>query len=252
MKYARVLFGGVGYTGAFDPCRNLLYAPSGGDSALPAYPIRVEIDMLAAPVIPGKIVGIGKNYKMHAAEMGGEVPPEPLMFLKAQSSVIGPGEPIILPRLSNEVHYEGELAIVIGEEAKCVSIDEALDYVFGYTILNDVTARDLQRSDAQWARAKSFDTFCPIGPWIDTDFKPGEQRLITRVNGEVKQDCPLSDMAYSVARLIEHASAAMTLFPGDIIATGTPSGVGALKPGDIVSIEIEGLGVLENPVEAEE
>jgi 2-keto-4-pentenoate hydratase/2-oxohepta-3-ene-1,7-dioic acid hydratase in catechol pathway len=251
MKYARVDFAGSSYSGVYVLSRKVLLVPADGDSPLPAYPLSVEVDMLAAPVTPGKIIAIGKNYKKHAAEMGGEVPPEPLIFLKAPSSVIANGDPIILPKLSKEVHYEGELAVVIGEEAKNVSNKEALDFVFGYTILNDVTARDLQKSDGQWARAKSFDTFCPIGPWIETDFIPGEQRLITRVNGKIKQDCPLSDMAYSIARLISHASAAMTLLPGDVIATGTPSGVGELHAGDVVSVEIEGIGVLTNPVEKE-
>ncbi len=251
MKYARVDFAGSSYSGVYIPSRKVLLVPADGDSPLPAYPLNVEIDMLAAPVTPGKIIAIGKNYKKHAAEMGTDIPPEPLMFLKAPSSVIANGDPIILPKLSKEVHYEGELAIVIAEEAKNVSEKDALDFVFGYTILNDVTARDLQRLDGQWARAKSFDTFCPIGPWVDTGFVPGNQRLITRVNGKIKQDCPISDMAYSIERLIAHASAAMTLLPGDLIATGTPSGVGELHEGDIVSVEIEGLGTLSNPVEKE-
>jgi len=252
MRYARVDFGGTSYAGVYDPEKKILYAPAGDDAPLPAYPVSVEPDWLSAPVVPGKIIAIGKNYRKHAAEMGTEIPLEPLMFLKAPSSVIGPGDAIILPKISSEVHYEGELGVVIGEECRNVTEDEALRYVFGYTIVNDVTARDLQRRDGQWTRAKSCDTFCPIGPWIDPGFVPADQRLITRVNDEIRQDCPLSDMAYSIARLIAHVSAAMTLLPGDLIATGTPSGVGPLNAGDVVSIEIEGLGMLSNPVEKEE
>ena len=235
----------------YDPAAEKLYAPAEGEAPLPAYPLTVSVSQLVSPVTPGKIVAIGRNYREHAAEMGAEIPAEPLFFLKAPSAVIGPGEPIVIPKLSANVHFEGELAVVIGEECKRATLGDALEHVFGYTILNDVTARDLQRKDGQWSRAKSFDTFCPLGPWVDTGFSPGGQRLITRVNGEVKQDCPLSDMAFSVADLIVYVSAAMTLLPGDVIATGTPAGVGRIVPGDTVSVEIEGLGVLENPVEGE-
>lgn len=251
MKYARVEFAGASYAGVYDPDAEKLYAPAEGEAPLPAYPLSVLKSQLVSPVTPGKIIAIGRNYREHAAEMGAEIPPEPLFFLKAPSAVIGPGEPIVLPKLSANVHFEGELAVVIGEECKSIGADEALEYVFGYTILNDVTARDLQRKDGQWARAKSFDTFCPLGPWVDTGFRPAEQRLITRVNGDVKQNCPLSDMAFPVALLIEYVSAAMTLLPGDVIATGTPAGVGRIVAGDTVSVEIEGLGELVNPVEGE-
>ncbi len=251
MKYARVEFAGASFAGVYDPLAEKLYAPAEGEAPLPAYPLSVSVNQLVSPVTPGKIVAIGRNYREHAAEMGAEIPAEPLFFLKAPSSVIGPGEPIVIPNLSANVHFEGELAVVIGEECKGATIENALEHVFGYTILNDVTARDLQRKDGQWARAKSFDTFCPLGPWVDTEFKPGDQRLITRVNGEVKQSCPLSDMAFSVARIIEFVSAAMTLLPGDVIATGTPAGVGKIVAGDTVSVEIEGLGELVNPVEGE-
>ena len=183
--------------------------------------------------------------------MGGEIPEEPLLFLKSPSAVIGPNDEIIIPKLSSEVHFEGELAVVIGDECRNIGAGEAGDFIFGYTILNDVTARDLQKRDGQWSRAKSFDTFCPVGPWIDTDFVPEGQRIITSVNGEVKQSARLSDMAFSAGLIVSHISKAMTLFPGDLIATGTPAGVGRLAVGDRVSVEIEGLGILENTVAGE-
>lgn len=207
-----------------------------------------EVSLLA-PVIPrSKIVAIGRNYREHAAEFGNEAPEEPLMFLKPNTSVIGPGDAIVRPPQSERTDFEGELAVVIGRVAKNVSVDDALDHVFGYTIANDVTARDLQRSDGQWARAKGFDTFCPLGPAIETEFDlQGGARIITRVNGEVRQDGPISDMVHSVPALIAHASAAFTLLPGDVILTGTPAGVGPFGAGDTVEIEITGLGILRNP-----
>lgn len=207
-----------------------------------------EVSLLA-PVIPrSKIVAIGRNYREHAAEFGNEAPEEPLMFLKPNTSVIGPGDAIVRPPQSERTDFEGELAVVIGRVAKNVSVDDALDHVFGYTITNDVTARDLQRSDGQWARAKGFDTFCPLGPAIETEFDlQGGARIITRVNGEVRQDGPISDMVHSVPALIAHASAAFTLLPGDVILTGTPAGVGPFGAGDTVEIEITGLGILRNP-----
>lgn len=207
-----------------------------------------EVSLLA-PVIPrSKIVAIGRNYREHAAEFGNEAPEEPLMFLKPNTSVIGPGDAIVRPPQSERTDFEGELAVVIGRVAKNVSVDDALDHVFGYTIANDVTARDLQRSDGQWARAKGFDTFCPLGPAIETEFDlQCGARIITRVNGEVRQDGPISDMVHSVPALIAHASAAFTLLPGDVILTGTPAGVGPFGAGDTVEIEITGLGILRNP-----
>lgn len=205
---------------------------------------------LLAPVIPrSKIIGIARNYRDHAAELGNEVPAEPMMFLKPNTSVIGPGDAIVRPPQSERTDYEGELAAVIGRVAKNVAVEDALDYVFGYTIGNDVTARDLQRSDVQWARAKGFDTFCPLGPAIETEFVPGpEVRIITRVNGEVRQDGTLGDMVYSVAEFISHASQAFTLLPGDVILAGTPAGIGPFVAGDTVEVEISGLGSLRNPV----
>lgn len=205
--------------------------------------------VILAPVIPrSKIVCVGKNYHDHAAEMGGEAPEEPLLFLKPNTSVIGPGDAIVRPAISEQTDYEGELAVVIGKVAKNVGQADALDHVLGYTIANDVTARDLQRKDGQWARAKGFDTFCPLGPTISTDFDPAEATIETRVNGEVRQKAPLSDMIHSVEAIIEHASAVFTLLPGDVILTGTPAGVGEFGAGDTVEVEITGLGILRNTV----
>ncbi|GAB3595381.1 fumarylacetoacetate hydrolase family protein [Angustibacter peucedani] len=213
--------------------------------------VRVPLDdvRLLAPVIPrSKVVGIGKNYADHAAEMGGEAPAEPLMFLKPNTSVVGPGDPVVLPRQSSEVHYEGELAVVIGRICKDVPVDRVADVVYGYTCANDVTARDLQRSDGQWARAKGFDSFCPLGPWITTDLDPGDLAITTRLDGETVQDGRTSQMVHDVAALVAHASAAFTLLPGDVILTGTPAGVGPITAGQRVDVEIEGIGTLSNPV----
>lgn len=207
---------------------------------------------LLAPVIPrSKIVCVGRNYQDHAAELGNDVPVEPLLFFKPNTSVIGPGDAIVLPPQSARVDFEGELAAVIGRVTKNVPADRALDHVFGYTIGNDVTARDLQRSDGQWSRAKGFDTFCPLGPAIETEFDPtASARLTTRRNGETVQNAPLTDMIFSVADIIAYASAAFTLLPGDVVLTGTPAGVGPIAAGDTVDVEIEGLGTLRNTARA--
>ena len=206
--------------------------------------------VLLAPVIPrSKIVGVGRNYRDHAAELGNDVPVAPLLFFKPNTAVVGPNDAIVRLPQSERIDVEGELAAVIGCITKNVSAEDALDHVFGYTIGNDVTARDLQRTDGQWARAKGFDTSCPLGPAIETDFDPhGAALLTTRVNGEVTQRAPLSDMVFPLADVIAHASAAFTLLPGDVILTGTPAGVGPVVAGDVVEVEIEGLGILRNPV----
>ncbi|MDQ1076684.1 MULTISPECIES: fumarylacetoacetate hydrolase family protein [Microbacterium] len=203
---------------------------------------------LLAPVIPrSKVVCIGKNYHDHAAEMGGEAPAEPLMFLKPNTSVIGPGDVIVRPTsLSSHTDYEGELAVVIGRIAKNVPAEKASDYIFGYTVANDVTARDLQRSDGQWSRAKGFDTFCPVGPVIETELDLETAAITTRVNGEVRQQGPVSDMIHGVGALVAYASAVFTLLPGDLILTGTPAGVGPFVAGDAVEVEVSGIGVLRN------
>jgi 2-keto-4-pentenoate hydratase/2-oxohepta-3-ene-1,7-dioic acid hydratase in catechol pathway len=207
-----------------------------------------EINLLS-PVAPSKIVCVGRNYTEHAAELGNEMPSEPLLFLKAPSAIIASGEAIKLPQASVQVEHEGELGIVIGRKASNISDQQdPLTFVLGYTCVNDVTARDLQRKDVQFTRAKSFDTFCPVGPIIATDIDPSNVAVMTRVNGEIKQNAQTSTMAFSVAYLLRYISRAMTLLPGDLIATGTPAGVSKLVEGDVVEVEVEGVGVLRNPV----
>lgn len=198
---------------------------------------------------PSKIVCVGRNYAEHAAELGNEVPSEPLIFLKAPSAMILNGSSIVIPPQSNQVEHEGELAIIIGQTCRLLTdLDDPLEFVMGYTCLNDVTARDLQRRDVQFTRAKSFDTFCPIGPHIESDLDPGDLEVTTLVNGEVRQSGRTSQMVFSVDFLIRYISNIMTLNRGDVIATGTPSGVSKLEPGDICEVRIEGIGELTNPV----
>lgn len=203
---------------------------------------------LLAPVLPGKIICIGRNYVAHAREHNADVPEVPLLFLKPPSSVIGPGDAIVLPPQSQQVEHEAELVVVIGRQGRWISPDAALNHVMGYTIGNDVTARDLQRRDGQWTRAKGFDTFCPIGPWIETDFDPADALVTCYVNGEMRQMGSTRDMVFGVRQLIAYASSVMTLEPGDLLFTGTPAGVGPLQPGDVVEVTIEGLGTLRNRV----
>ena len=204
---------------------------------------------LVAPVAPGKIVCIGRNYAAHAAELGNEVPKEPLMFLKPPSSIVGPEDPIVLTRYSQRVEHEGELAIVIGRRCSHLAdSDDALSFVLGYTCLNDVTARDIQKSDVQFTRGKGFDTFCPIGPHIETDLNPANVLVETRVSGALRQSGNTSLMIYPCAFLVRWISRMMTLEPGDVIATGTPAGVGPLVAGDIAEVSVAGIGVLRNPV----
>lgn len=206
---------------------------------------------LLAPVAPSKVVCVGRNYKEHAAELGNPMPAEPLLFLKAPSSIVGHEESIELPPESNQVEHEGELAVVIGRRARRLRPDDdPLHYVFGYTCLNDVTARDLQRRDVQFTRGKSFDTFCPVGPVIETDISPEDLEVTTRVNNEVKQRGRTTQMAFPVAMLIRYISNIMTLYPGDLIATGTPAGVSRLSDGDTVEVEVSGIGKLRNKVKS--
>jgi 2-keto-4-pentenoate hydratase/2-oxohepta-3-ene-1,7-dioic acid hydratase in catechol pathway len=238
-----------------DPGHELVAEIQGDPLYQPVVPTGVQVPLsevrLLAPVIPrSKVIGIGKNYADHAAEMGGEAPAEPLMFIKPNTSVIGPGDPIVLPRQSQEVHYEGELAVVIGRICKDVPVERVPEVVYGYTCGNDVTARDLQRSDGQWSRAKGFDSFCPLGPWIVTGLDVADLAITTRRDGETVQDGRTSQMVHDVAALIAHASAAFTLLPGDVILTGTPAGVGPITAGQRVDVEIEGIGTLSNPVVA--
>jgi 2-keto-4-pentenoate hydratase/2-oxohepta-3-ene-1,7-dioic acid hydratase in catechol pathway len=213
--------------------------------------ISLEDITLLAPAQPSKIIGVGRNYAAHAKEQDAEVPEVPMIFLKPPSSVIGPMNPIILPPQSNRVEHEAELAVVISKPGRWISPDNASDYILGYLVANDVTARDLQRSDNQWTRGKGFDTFCPIGPWIETVFDPADAVITCSVNGEMRQMGSTRDMVFSVGQLIAFCSSVMSLEAGDIILTGTPSGVGLLIDGDNVEITIEGLGTLQNPVVSE-
>ena len=207
--------------------------------------------VLLPPVAPSKIVCVGRNYREHAAELGNPMPSEPLLFLKAPSAIIGQGESIELPPSSERVEHEGELAVVIGRRCgRLTDAEDPLAYVLGYTCLNDVTARDLQRRDVQFTRGKSFDTFCPVGPYVVTGPDPSDLLVETRVNGEVRQSGRTSAMAFPVPHLLRYISNAMTLEPGDLIATGTPAGVGPLRDGDLVEVEVEGVGILSNPVRA--
>ena len=213
-------------------------------------PVPLLSAKLLAPAVPRKIVCVGRNYREHAAELGNEPPKEPLLFLKPPSSVIGPEEPIRIPPQSKRVDFEGELAVVIGRRAFQIGPEEPVaPYIRGYTIVNDVTARDLQKSDGQWSRAKGFDTFCPVGPIVSNEIDPEAGITVeTRLNGEVRQHGSTRDFIFPIGALLRHITAAMTLYPGDLIPTGTPAGVAPMQPGDKVEIAIEGIGVLRNPV----
>ncbi len=217
-------------------------------------PYAIEDVRLVAPVLPSKVVAIGRNYAEHAKELGNEVDEHPIVFLKPSTSVIGPGEAIQYPAgVSDDVHFEGELAVVIGRLCREVPVERASDVVLGFTCANDVTARDLQKAEKQWGRAKGFDTFCPIGPWIETDLAgslDADLAITTTVGGDLRQAGRTSQMIHGVAKLIAHVSEAMTLLPGDILLTGTPAGVGPLAVGDTVSVTIEGVGTLTNRVVA--
>ena len=204
---------------------------------------------LLAPVFPTKVLAVGRNYADHAAEMGSESPDSPVLFMKPATSVIGPGAPIVLPPDSVEVHHEAEVAVVVGSVARNVRAEDASSVILGYTAANDVTARDLQRSDGQWTRGKGYDTFCPLGPAIETEFDPLEGvDVICRVNGKVRQTGQTTDLIFGVAELIEYVTRVMTLLPGDVILTGTPAGVGPLVDGDLVEVDVQSIGVLTNPV----
>ncbi len=222
----------------------LSYPLRAGEDKIPVSEVR-----LLAPVVPTKIICVGRNYRDHAAELGNQMPAEPLLFLKPPSAVIASGDSIELPALSNQVEHEGELGVVIGRIARHLDdADNPLAYVLGYTCINDVTARDLQRRDVQFTRAKSFDTFCPVGPAIETSLDPANLTVTTRVNGQVRQQGQTSVMAFSVSFIIRYISQVMTLYPGDLIATGTPAGVSRLEDGDVVEVEVEGVGILRNGV----
>jgi len=205
---------------------------------------------LLAPVLPSKAVCVGKNYAAHAAEFGMEVPDEPLLFLKPSTAIAGPGDPLQLLPISTRVDYEGELAVVIGRLARHVRAEDAYRYILGFTCANDVTLRDLQKMDDQWARAKGFDGSCPLGPWVETELDPIDIRVETRLNGEIRQAAQTSDRVFGVAEVIGYITEFMTLLPGDVLLTGTPEGVGRLSDGDVVEVEVEGIGTLSNPVVA--
>jgi len=214
---------------------------------------KLEDVRLLAPVLPrSKVIGIGRNYAAHAAELGNEVPTEPIFFIKPNTSVVGPGDPIFYPPQSSDVHYEGELAVVIGRICRDVPAAQATDVIHGYTIGNDVTARDLQKKDGRFTRAKGFDSFCPLGPWIETDLDP--QHFIdgvsvrTHLNGDLVQDGSTKDMVFDIPHLVEYVSSVMTLLPGDVILTGTPEGVGPMEVGDEIEVSVAGLGTLTNKV----
>jgi 2-keto-4-pentenoate hydratase/2-oxohepta-3-ene-1,7-dioic acid hydratase in catechol pathway len=247
VRLVRVRYGDRIATGVLDAGMVRLLGGTFFEDPLPTGE-QVPLDdvRLLAPVIPSKVVGVARNFAAHAAELGNEVPPEPMLFLKPATSVIGPGDPIPLPALSERVDHEAELAAVVGRLCRRVSADEAPAFVLGYTCANDVTARDLQKRDGQWARAKGSDGFCPLGPWIETSVDPSDLEVVARVNGEIRQKGRTSSMIHPVAALVSFISQTITLLPGDVVLTGTPAGVGPIAAGDRIEVEVEGIGVLEN------
>jgi 2-keto-4-pentenoate hydratase/2-oxohepta-3-ene-1,7-dioic acid hydratase in catechol pathway len=225
------------------------FGPSAGEAKLTGVTYPLADVRLLAPVLPSKVVAIGKNYLEHARETGSEPPAEPLIFLKPSTAVVGPGDAIVRPvEQSERVDYEGELAIVFGRLCRDVPAARVPEVIFGYTCANDVTARDLQAKDGQWTRAKGFDTFCPLGPWIETALDPGDVRLTTTVNGEVKQDSRTSLLIHDITTLVTYVTSVMTMLPGDVLLTGTPEGIGPVVAGDSVSVSVEGIGALTNRV----
>ena len=251
MRLVRFRYGDRIATGAIEPGSDAIRILRGTffeDPVPTGEEVRLDDVRLLAPVLPSKLVCVGKNYAAHAAEFGMEVPEEPLLFLKPSTAVIGPGDPIRLLPISKRVDYEGELAVVIGRLARDVRTEDAFRYILGYTCANDVTLRDLQHTNDQWTRAKGFDGSCPLGPWIETELDPNDIRVETRLNGEIRQGAQTSDMVFGVATLIEYITGFMTLLPGDVLLTGTPEGVGRLAAGDVVEVEVEGVGSLSNPV----
>ena len=251
MRLVRFRYGDRIATGALEPGSDDIRVLRGTffEDPLPnGETVTIGDVLLLAPVLPSKLVCVGKNYAAHAAEFGMQVPEEPLLFLKPSTAVIGPGDPIRLLPISRRIDFEGELAVVIGRLARGIRAEDAFKYILGYTCANDVTLRDLQKTDDQWARAKGFDGSAPIGPWIETDLDPNDVIVRTRLNGEIRQQASTSEMVFGVATLIEYITTFMTLLPGDTLLTGTPDGVGALSDGDLVEVEVEGVGVLRNEV----
>ena len=251
MRLLRFRYGDRIATGAVEPGSDEVRVLKGTffEAPLPTGEVVPLDDVhLLAPVLPSKLVCLARNYAAHAAEWGLDVPEEPMLFLKPSTAVIGPGDPIQLMPISRRVDYEGELAVVIGRIARDVRAEDAAKYILGYACANDVTLRDLQKKDDQWARAKGFDGSCALGPWIETELDPTDVTLRTRLNGEVRQEASTAQMIFGVATLIEYVTTFMTLLPGDAILTGTPEGVGALADGDVVEVEVEGVGILRNGV----
>jgi 2-keto-4-pentenoate hydratase/2-oxohepta-3-ene-1,7-dioic acid hydratase in catechol pathway len=251
MRLVRFRHGDRIATGAIQPGSDTIQVIAGTffEDPLPTgEEVPIDDVMLLAPVLPSKLVCVGKNYAAHAAEFGMVVPEEPLLFLKPSTAVIGPGDPIRLLPINRRTDYEGELAVVIGRLARNVRAEDASRFILGFTCANDVTLRDLQKADDQWARAKGFDGSCPLGPWIETSVDPTDAIVETRLNGEVVQHASTSDMVYGVAELIEYVTTFMTLLPGDALLTGTPEGVGPVTGGDVVEVEVDGIGVLRSPV----
>ncbi len=219
-------------------------------SATGAYHLLADVTLLA-PCLPSKVVAVGLNYRDHAQELGMAVPEEPILFLKPPTSVIGPGDTIIAPAMSSQVDFEAELGIVLGERASRIAPSEAREHILGYTCVNDVTARDLQKKDGQWTRAKGFDTFCPVGPWLETGLDPADLLVESYLNGERRQSSRTSQFIFGIERLVSFISHVMTLEPGDLIITGTPAGIGTMRPGDEIEVRIEGIGSLKNVVRAD-
>jgi 2-keto-4-pentenoate hydratase/2-oxohepta-3-ene-1,7-dioic acid hydratase in catechol pathway len=253
MRLVRFRHGDRIATGAVDPGSGGIHVLKGTffEDPLPSgQTVALDDVRLLAPVLPSKLVCVGRNFVAHAAEWGLDVPEEPLLFLKPSTAVIGPEDPVQLLPISRRVDYEGELAVVIGRLARDVRAEDAFKYILGYTCGNDVTLRDLQKTDDQWARAKGFDGSAPLGPWIETDLDPNDTVIRTRLNGEVRQQASTADLVFGVATLIEYTTTFMTLLPGDVLLTGTPEGVGELADGDVVEVEVEGVGVLRNEVRA--
>jgi 2-keto-4-pentenoate hydratase/2-oxohepta-3-ene-1,7-dioic acid hydratase in catechol pathway len=251
MRLVRFRHGDRIATGAIQPGSDTIQVIAGTffEDPLPTgEEVPIDDVMLLAPVLPSKLVCVGKNYAAHAAEFGMDVPEEPLLFLKPSTAVIGPGDLIRLLPINRRTDYEGELAVVIGRLARNVRAEDASRYILGFTCANDVTLRDLQKTDDQWARAKGFDGSCPLGPWIETSVDPTDTLVETRLNGEVVQHASTSDMVFGVAELIEYVTTFMTLLPGDALLTGTPEGVGPVEAGDAVEVEVDGVGVLRNGV----
>ncbi|MBI2393921.1 MAG: fumarylacetoacetate hydrolase family protein [Deltaproteobacteria bacterium] len=252
MRIVRLALPGEPYGRVQDDTVHLLSGPPWLGGGPTGQLVPLDSGQLLAPVVPSKIVAIGRNYAAHAKELGHDVPSEPLLFLKAPSAIVGPGAPIRVPSVSARVEHEAELALVIGKRCKRVAEAQALEHVFGWTVLNDVTARDLQKKDVQFTRSKSFDTFCPVGPWIETSLDVADVEVSARVDGVVRQRGRTRNMIFPVPMLISYVSCMMTLEPGDVITTGTPEGVGPLVPGNVLETAVEGIGVLRNPIVADD